>query len=103
MFYRWQVVATYINTHSSGKTRTSKECLARAKNFKESDLKAEVNEKAFEKFQEKHSVVHNKATPSDGNISERHGIGLRHVSYNCSLLTRSLSGCNSEFGCLLVC
>ena len=64
-------MATYVNTHSEGKSKTSKECLARAKNFKESELKAQVNEKAFQKFQEKHSVGVNKATPSDGSISTR--------------------------------
>ena len=67
-------MATYLNTHSSSKVnRTNKECLARAKNLKESDLKAEVNDKAFEKFQEKHAVTVNKATPSDGSISTRVG------------------------------
>lgn len=74
ILYRWQVVATYINKHSNGKTRSGKECLARAKNLKESELKQVVNQKAFEKFQEKHSVVSNQVKPSDGNISTRHGL-----------------------------
>uniref|UniRef100_H2ZMK7 DnaJ homolog subfamily C member 2 n=1 Tax=Ciona savignyi TaxID=51511 RepID=H2ZMK7_CIOSA len=66
---RWEVVATYVNTHSATKGRTAKECLARAKNLKESELKAEVNQKAFEKFQEQHQSE--AAKPSDADITKR--------------------------------
>ncbi|XP_078494967.1 dnaJ homolog subfamily C member 2 [Ciona intestinalis] len=69
---RWEVVANYINTHSSMKGRSGKECLARAKNLKESELKAEVNQKAFEKFQEKHlNEAGKKNGTTDSDITKR--------------------------------
>ncbi|XP_076806773.1 dnaJ homolog subfamily C member 2-like [Clavelina lepadiformis] len=68
---RWQVVAKYLNTHSSLKGRSGRECLARAKNLKESDLKAEANQKAFEKYQEKHSAEVKTLGPSDNDITKR--------------------------------
>lgn len=50
---RWEVVSGYINTHSNtSKKRTPKECLARAKNLKGDELKAEANQKVFQRFQE---------------------------------------------------
>lgn len=71
--HRWDTVANYVNTHSSVKTRTGKECLSRAKNLKESELKAEANQKAFAKFQEKHSTETKKAEPTDDVITQRFG------------------------------
>nr|CAB3238879.1 dnaJ homolog subfamily C member 2 [Phallusia mammillata] len=68
---RWDTVANYVNTHSSVKTRTGKECLGRAKNLKESELKAEANQKAFAKFQEKHLAETKKAVPTDDVITQR--------------------------------
>jgi len=66
-------VATYVNTHGLVKTRSGKECLARAKDLRSADLKAEANQKAFSKFQEKHVTDARKSQPTDGSITQRFG------------------------------
>jgi len=71
---RWKVVANWINSHGSSVRRSPKDCLSRAKNLKESELKAEANQNAFQKFQESHQIVQEKhqAQPKDGEISQRY-------------------------------
>lgn len=68
------MVANYIQTHGNCKVPpTAKECLSRAKNLQESDLKQAVNKKAFEKFQDQHNVQTNKSDEGV-EISQRYGI-----------------------------
>lgn len=71
---RWKVVSNWINSHGSSVKRNPKDCLSRAKNLKESELKARTNDRAFERFQESHQPeqVKNAAKPKDGEISQRY-------------------------------
>lgn len=70
---RWETVANYIFTHSSsGKQRTGKECLARAKNLKDKDLKVQANQKVFERFQENQKSSASGKKVDDVEISQRY-------------------------------
>jgi len=70
---RWQSVADYLNSHGASLKRDAKECLIEAKRMKENEMKAKVNEKAFEKFQEDHQIDQqkNQACPQGGDISQK--------------------------------
>nr|XP_039265501.1 dnaJ homolog subfamily C member 2-like [Styela clava] len=69
---RWEVVAKYINTHSqTGKQRVGKECLGRAKNLRDTELKAKANQKVFERFQENQKTSSGKKV-DEVEISQRY-------------------------------
>lgn len=60
-YYRWEVVANFINQHTIGEfvPRTPKEVLAKAKDLQSCDysrniLKVAVNEKAYDNFEKEH-------------------------------------------------
>lgn len=65
IYYRWEVVANFINQHTNGEyePRTPKEVLAKAKDLQSCDysrniLKVAVNQKAYDNFEkdQKNSV-----------------------------------------------
>lgn len=67
---RWEVVAAFVTQHSvTGLQRTAKEVLAKAKNLQKQDtnLKEEVNRKAYEKLEksQKPAVISDESAPSE--------------------------------------
>ena len=60
-----------MNVHGASKSRTSKECLSKAKKLNDSDLKEDTNKMAYQKFKEEHLTT--TAKPQGGEISERYG------------------------------
>ncbi|XP_014670863.1 PREDICTED: dnaJ homolog subfamily C member 2-like [Priapulus caudatus] len=65
---RWEVVANYINQHSTTNSdKNAKETLGMAKKLQKDDfvLKEDANKKAFEKFQQRSKAADTRTTPAD--------------------------------------
>lgn len=97
---RWEVVANFLNQHSSGVVRTAKEVLSKAKDLQNSDyskdlLKKAANKNAFDNFKKVQKGTRGENVEADASerfesVAEQQGVSAPWTNQEQQLLEQAL-------------